>query len=236
MNEAEFDKFADEYRNIHLANIKNSGEDPEFFAEYKIIDIAKLTSKFGTSESLNILDYGCGIGNSIPFFKKHIKNCQLTAADISKKSLEIAESRFPRQAEFTALTGINLPFEENKFDIIFSACVFHHIPHDEHYSILKELRRTLKHNGILVIFEHNPYNPLTVKAVNTCPLDKNAVLVKPRLLTSTLKNVGLQNTTITYRIFFPGQLRVFRRLEPLLKWLPLGAQYYVTAHKLDRSN
>ena len=40
MDEAEFDKFADEYRALHAANIRLSGEDPEYFAEYKIIDIA----------------------------------------------------------------------------------------------------------------------------------------------------------------------------------------------------
>ena len=40
MDEVEFDKFADEYRDMHAANIKLSGEDPEYFAEYKIADIA----------------------------------------------------------------------------------------------------------------------------------------------------------------------------------------------------
>ena len=32
MDEVEFDKFADEYRDLHAANIKLSGEDPEYFA------------------------------------------------------------------------------------------------------------------------------------------------------------------------------------------------------------
>ena len=40
MDEVEFDKFADEYRDLHAANIKLSGEDPEYFAEYKVVDIA----------------------------------------------------------------------------------------------------------------------------------------------------------------------------------------------------
>jgi len=40
MDEAEFDKFAAEYRDLHAANIRLSGEDPEYFAEYKIKDIA----------------------------------------------------------------------------------------------------------------------------------------------------------------------------------------------------
>ena len=40
MEEKEFDKFADEYYNIHSRNIAASGESPDFFAEYKIKDVA----------------------------------------------------------------------------------------------------------------------------------------------------------------------------------------------------
>jgi len=232
MNEAEFDKFADEYRNLHLENIKASGETLEFFAEYKIKDTAKLASQLNLKDTVNVLDYGCGVGNSIPFFKRHLPNCQLTGVDISRKSLEIAEARFPRQARFVALSGANIPCEDETFDIIFSACVFHHIPHDEHISILKDIRRTLKTGGLLVIFEHNPYNPLTVKAVNTCPFDENAVLLRPSQLIASLKGAQFLSTHLSYRIFFPGQLRAMRFLEPFLTWLPLGAQYYVAARKV----
>ena len=41
-----------------------------------------------------------------------------------------------------------------------------------------ELKRVLRAGGACVIFEHNPLNPLTVQAVNTCPFDENAVLIK----------------------------------------------------------
>ncbi|MBB5503094.1 hypothetical protein [Paraburkholderia sp. MM5384-R2] len=40
MGKAEFDSFADEYLSLHARNIAASGEAPEFFAEYKIRDIA----------------------------------------------------------------------------------------------------------------------------------------------------------------------------------------------------
>ena len=41
MNEAEFDKFADEYHASLKAGIALSGESPEYFSEYKIADIAR---------------------------------------------------------------------------------------------------------------------------------------------------------------------------------------------------
>ncbi len=40
MEQSEFDKFADEYRSLHAANIAVSGEGPDYFAEYKIKDLA----------------------------------------------------------------------------------------------------------------------------------------------------------------------------------------------------
>ena len=40
METQDFDKFADEYHQVHSRNIVISGETPEFFAEYKIKDIA----------------------------------------------------------------------------------------------------------------------------------------------------------------------------------------------------
>jgi hypothetical protein len=40
MNEAEFDRFADEYEIGHRLNIAVTGETPEFFAAYKILNFA----------------------------------------------------------------------------------------------------------------------------------------------------------------------------------------------------
>ena len=44
MGEAEFDRYAEEYNALHAASIAASGEEPEFFAAYKIRDIARETA------------------------------------------------------------------------------------------------------------------------------------------------------------------------------------------------
>lgn len=72
MNKAEFDKFADEYHNLHSQNMRSSGENSEFFAEYKIIDVKQLVDQLGMGSELRILDFGAGIGNSVPFWAKHL--------------------------------------------------------------------------------------------------------------------------------------------------------------------
>lgn len=231
MEETEFDRFAEEYRQIHRSNIKVSGEDPEFFAEYKVRDVAGLLQSTGTGENVRILDFGCGVGNSVPHFVRHLQNCELVCLDVSKKSLRLAEERFPDVARYVSFDGTHIPFPDGHFDVVFSACVFHHIPHSEHPALLRELHRVLRSGGTAIIFEHNPFNPLTVRAVNTCAFDENAVLLSAGNLANEMSAAGFDKPQCRYRIFFPGPLRAFRIFEPYLAWLPLGAQYYVAAHK-----
>ena len=47
MDVAEFDKFADEYHNLHQENIRITGENPEYFAEYKIRDLTRVEQIVG---------------------------------------------------------------------------------------------------------------------------------------------------------------------------------------------
>lgn len=231
MKQAEFDKFADEYRDLHARNIHASGEAPEFFAEYKVKDAAALTARAGLKHPLRILDFGAGVGNSVPHFARWLPRASLTCVDVSARSLKVAEERFSGMAEYRTFDGITLPFAGETFDLVFTACVFHHIPPDEHESLFLEIFRVLRPSGLFLIFEHNPRNPLTVRAVNTCPFDANAVLIDAEVLRERVSHAGFDTVRCAYRIFFPRALRALRIIEPMLSWLPLGAQYYVLAHK-----
>ena len=231
MDKAEFDKFADEYTEIHKNNIKLSGESPDYFAEYKVIDTANLVREHQFPKDLNILDFGSGVGNSVPFFRKHLPDAGITCLDVSQKSLDIAKSLYGDIAKYKLFDGSEIPLQDNSYDLVFAACVFHHIPHDEHVFLFKEILRILKPGGMIVIFEHNPLNPLTVHAVNTCPFDENAVLIRAGVLKNRIKKGGFENSKIAYRLFFPAALKIFRHLEKYFTKLPVGAQYYVSAIK-----
>jgi ubiquinone/menaquinone biosynthesis C-methylase UbiE len=230
MDEAEFDKFANEYSDMHRKNIAISGEGPEYFAEYKIIDIANALKRLNFLPD-RVMDFGAGVGNSVDFLTRHFPSSDITLLDPSKKSLEIAEKRFPNKATFQHFDGVTIPFSDDIFDLVFTACVFHHIPEAEHIRMLSEIRRVLKPGGQFFIFEHNPNNPLTKKAVHDCPFDENAALVRASTLRSRLRAAGLSDCKVRFRIFFPNVLRQLRFLEPFLTWLPFGAQYYLHAQK-----
>src|SRR5690349_2700601 len=171
MDRAEFDKFAEEYRSLHLDNISASGEGPEYFAEYKMRDLKAIVEASSLRQAAegSFLDFGAGIGASVPFFRKYFPSARLTCTDVSKKSLEIAAVNHREKANYVTFDGKVLPFADNSFDVAYACCVFHHISPLEHVNHLVELRRVLKPDGLLMIYEHNPFNPLTVRAVNSCP-------------------------------------------------------------------
>ncbi len=230
MDEAEFDKFADEYRAMHAENIRLSGEDPEYFAEYKIVDIATELARDG-AVAHRVLDFGAGVGYSVPFFARHLPSARVTCLDVSRKSLEVGAAKHGAVAEFEHFDGRRIPFDDGTFDVALASCVFHHIPHAEHVALLGEIRRVLAPDGRLFVFEHNPLNPLTRHAVSTCVFDEHAELVLAPTMRRRARAAGFASASVRYRIFFPHALRGLRPLEPRLKWLPLGAQYYVAARK-----
>lgn len=233
MDKAEFDRVADEYVAMHRRSIAASGEDPAFFARYKVEDAAREARAAGL-EVRAALDFGSGIGNSLPHFAAQWPQARITGADVSGRSLALSRSRFPQlRAEHVEIEGGVLPFEAQSFDLCFSACVFHHIPQQEHGHWLAELRRVARPGGMLMLFEHNPLNPLTVAAVNDCPFDENAVLLRAGELQRRVMAAGWAQASVVYRLFFPRALAFARPAERLLRRLPLGAQYFVRARRAD---
>ncbi|MFH5923532.1 class I SAM-dependent methyltransferase [Roseomonas xinghualingensis] len=229
MAQAEFDSVAEDYDSQHRANIAITGEDPAFFSEYKIAALRGIAASYGTRVD-RILDFGSGIGNSIPFFRRFFPEARLICTDTSARSLEMSQERFPDGREdYRVVAGEAVPAPDSEADLSFSACVFHHIPHEEHVHWLRELRRATRPGGIISIFEHNPLNPLTVRAVNTCPFDANAKLIRASELVRRLEEAGWRDASVRYHVFFPRALAALRPLEARLEWCPLGAQYSVSA-------
>ncbi len=230
MNQAEFDKFAEEYLATHAQNLKISGEDPEYFARYKIDEIRRRWTREGRPEPRAVLDFGCGIGAALPHLAKAFPTARLTGLDVSEKSLAIARSRVPGEVELVQHDGgATFPIEPASQDLIFTACVFHHIDADQHEALFAALARLLKPGGIFCVSEHNPINPVTRYIVATCPFDENAVLIPSAKLKAGLKRSGFGKVGVAFTGFFPGALKALRPLEPLMTALPVGAQYYAWA-------
>lgn len=225
----DFDSFAADYRKIHNESIASSGADSDYFSEQKIEEVRRLESV----DKIRVLDLGCGDGNSAVHFRKHFPDITYTGVDTSQKSIEVARSRGTVGASFEVFDGFALPFEDGDFDVVFIACVLHHVEHAQHEKLLREVRRVLATGGRIYVFEHNPLNPVTRKVVANCPFDDDAVLLSSSYTKRLLGSVGFGSIAVDFTIFFP-RTALFRSLLPLenrLRWLPLGGQYFAKAVK-----
>jgi len=225
----DFDAYAQNYRAIHTANIKMSGADSNYFAEMRV----KMLQAYEKNESLKVLDLGCGDGVSELFMQQYFSNWQIEGIDVSKESIEMAKQQQLSNSGFAVYDGIHIPFDSNSFDVVFIAGVLHHVAFNLHAAMLNEIHRVLKPGGRLIIYEHNPLNPLTKHIVNTCVFDQDAKLLRCGYLTRLLIQQRFNISQRSYFIFFPPK-GIFKKMiwiEKYLQWLPLGGKYFIRAVK-----
>lgn len=224
-----FDDYIETYKTEVQDSISFIGQDVDFFIEVKADLLLKLAQKYLSDlNKAKVLDVGSGIGLVDKFLKRDIKG--LFGVDIEEGVVEKAKINNP-EVNYNKYDGERLPFEDNTFDLVFAVNVMHHVPPVLWVNFSKEMYRVLKPGGIAAVFEHNPYNPLTRRAVNDCEFDRDAVLLKHSKIKELFKTAGLKTIEDKYIIFFPFKAKLFRGIETMLGWLPLGAQQYVVGRK-----
>ena len=124
-------------------------EKRKYFVEPHIPGFAD----FAAWRGKRVLEIGCGIGTDTMNFAR--AGAEVTAVDLSDKSLELARTR----AEVLGLSNIRfvhanveeldtaLPVEP--YDLVYSFGVLHHTPHPE--AALRQLRRYLSPGGTLKV-------------------------------------------------------------------------------------
>jgi SAM-dependent methyltransferase len=229
----EFDDIVDDYEDMHAENVKASGFPPAYFDEYKLREVSRYLARVGWHDrAVRFLNFGCGIGKSEPFIRHYLPASRIVSVDVSVKSLESARERNKNLADvsFAVFDGREIPSDE-PFHVAFVANVFHHIPRAEHAGTIRAIHRSLAPGGLLFLFEHNPINPLTVKAIKACPFDKGVVLLHPLYTRRLCTENGFPPPEVRFTLFFPKPLAFMIPFERYLSTLPIGAQYYVVARK-----
>jgi ubiquinone/menaquinone biosynthesis C-methylase UbiE len=225
----EFDRYADKYTDLHRASIQASGEEPSYFSRYKAQYMAAGLGSEKAARPMDVLDFGCGVGNSIPYLREAFPQARLHGVDPSGESIQLAERTHLDQAIFQVNDDDRLPYDGRSFDLIQIACVFHHIRPEQRQHWMDEIHRVLKPGGEAFLFEHNVLNPLTVKAVRDCSFDEDAILLRRSESLHLAHTAGFSSVHIRYIVFFPAALAVLRPIEPWLGFIPFGAQYVVRA-------
>ncbi len=214
-----FDAYAAEYAALLETSLRDSGEPPEYFAEYKLRCLLRL----GAPRGRPILDFGAGVGSLTERLSFEFDD--ITAYEPSPVSLEHARRRVPD----ARCVGTEDDLEPGHFATAVCAGVIHHVSVGERREVLSRLRTKLMPGGRLFLFEHNPLNPFTRRSVARCPFDDDAVLLYPWELRPLLVGAGFLVERVDYIVFFPRLFAQLRPLEPMLRRVVLGAQTLTVA-------
>lgn len=92
------------------------------------------------------LDLGCGIGQFSKWFMEH--SYEVVSADISNIALEKVKE-FNENIVNVDMRN-KLPFEDNKFDIVFANLSIHYFSNIDTKSLVNEIKRILKKDGLFI--------------------------------------------------------------------------------------
>jgi SAM-dependent methyltransferase len=220
----EFDRYSGTYDATVDSSTSFIGLSVRHFAALKAVHILKeLSRHFKEVKTVSLLDVGCGTGNLHPFLRDHVY--MLSGVDISPACLEVARERNP-SIDYRSYDGVRLPCSDRQFDVVIAVCVLHHITPSGRGSFVRELHRVTKKGGLGIVFEHNPYHPLTRRVVSSCAFDDGVILLTRAELERLFAASGFIGVASRYTLILPPVSNVIRRIDPLFCRLPLGAQFY----------
>ena len=114
---------------------------------------------FRPSKGMNILDVGCGTGSHLELYQRY--KCDLFGIDLSPSMLSVARERLGDTAQLDLGNATEMPYEDDKFDLVISMLSLHEMSPDTRSAVIGEIKRVLKSDGrlLLIDFHPGPYQP-----------------------------------------------------------------------------
>jgi ubiquinone/menaquinone biosynthesis C-methylase UbiE len=162
------------------------GDQRDFWWHRDFIEL--MAKRWELNKVTTILDVGCGQGHwGLTLLPVLPPNCKLIGIDSEPKWVEVAKNKskqygFDKRTDYQMAKAELLPFDDNSFDMVTCQTVLIHV--DDPIKALKEMKRVLKPNGLLVAVEPNNavgsiiQNNLTIKK----PVVEVAELIKFQLI------------------------------------------------------
>lgn len=153
-----------------------------------------------------LLELGCGTGGFLLNARKEYP--RVIGVDPAPESLEIARQLVP-DADLRQGQGENLPIANEEVDAVVMQGVVHHIKYP--VAVFREVARSLKPGGVLVIFEGNkssPYRRFILRIADTLRVDHESTAFEhraPEVMNQMLRDAGLEPFALMYisGIFVP---------------------------------
>lgn len=159
------------------------------------------------SEGIKVLDAGCGPGNTLSMLAR--RGYSVTGSDLSKKMLALAAQQLAGLTKWNLVEADieSLPFEDDAFDIVLSAGVIEYLDCDDH--ALKEFKRVLKKDGLLIIpitnkYSYNLWLDGILELLMKMPFLFNIINIMNKRI---LGRGGLQHKQFTIRKHSPNEFK-----------------------------
>ncbi len=167
-----------------------------------------------------VLDYGCGPGFLINELLETASEATIYGVEHSPVSMELVNRQFAQRERFRGVASaatVPTPFQEGYFDTVFFVETIEHVEPAQRLAALRELRRLLKPNGLVVVTTPNEEDIEASKAI--CPdcgarfhVVQHVSSWSANTLRSTMEEVGFRTVSCG-----PTRLRPRRSVLGLLK-------------------
>jgi SAM-dependent methyltransferase len=231
-----FDRVARDYEKIHNRSLPPGVHSADFISQ-RVANVTRWLSDGYAGKEFFYLDFGCGNGRMLKSLlaseaaKPLVEQgrLRLFGFDTSVESIHEAKSLMGDERVCLVSDLNHLPGDV-RFDFVISCHVFHHIPPAERAETVAALAIRMKPSSRLVIWEHNPFNPITRTLVKMCPFDDDARLLTVNATKTLFGKNAFRCLEHAYVNLFPPRwlrLNAAAAAEVKLSRLPIGAQYWV---------
>lgn len=131
------------------------------FRKYRVEPHIPEFAEFGRWRGKKVLEIGCGIGTDTINFARH--GAEVTAVDLSHKSLEVAGQRarvfgLQDRIRFFQANAEQLPetLPAETYDLVYSFGVIHHTPHPDR--VMEHIRKYVKPGGTLKVMVYHRWS------------------------------------------------------------------------------
>ncbi|MFC1801170.1 class I SAM-dependent methyltransferase [Nanoarchaeota archaeon] len=168
-----------------------------YFMKRKSISIKRLLKNCKYRGGIG-LDIGCGSGEMERLIFKNFKN--LIGVDPALNQIKKATAKKIPNCKFLVGDSITNNFPSKFFDLVIIVNVLHHINNKSNQiNLIKNCHRILKDNGTMLIYEHNPLNPLVwLKFYYYSKVDQGCTMIDPFTIKKTNKRLGFSKNKLSF--------------------------------------
>jgi SAM-dependent methyltransferase len=143
-----------------------------------------------------VMDLGCGQGDSVDLFRRYDPGVDWVGVDIADSQEALQRKR--EDARFVTYDGLNIPFADGTFDLVYSNHVLEHVREPARH--LVEIGRVLRPHGSLIGTTSNlePYHSRSYW--NFTPAGFVALIADARLQLIEIRP-GIDGVTLMLRSF-----------------------------------